>query len=93
MNDEKQTELEALREKAALAKAEVKTAEALEKQRTVLLPQLNRRLVVLDRQIDPLKNQRADVFAAMSSIEHGELTDYRLRRPRKPKATAEGDKT
>jgi len=90
--DGQQTGLEELREKAALASAEVKVAEALQRQREVLRPQLVKREAVLERKVQPLELQLKQVVKALQDIDDGILTDYRLRKPRKKKGAEQTQK-
>lgn len=80
-----QTELEALKVQRAQAIEAVKVAEALEKQRTVLLPQLRRAKVALAAKVVPLNDRLSLIDNAIDDITTGVLTDYRLRKPRQKK--------
>jgi len=56
-----------------------------EHQREVLLPQIQRRLERLRTEIARLQEKERAATGAAKMIAAGELTDYRVRAPRKPK--------
>lgn len=85
VEDGQQTKLATLKLLRAQAIEDVKVEEALEKQREVLRPQLEDRRKVLVAKLAPLNAQLTAVDDAMTQIKDGELTDYRLRKPRRKK--------
>jgi len=60
-----------------------------EHQKEVLLPQIQRRLERLRTEIARLQEKERAATGAAKMIATGELTDYRVRAPRKPKKPAQ----
>ena len=88
MNEtDKQTSIEALVRERDEAAERLRQARVMETQRKVLLPQLNARRDRLAAKIAPLQRQATDVEDARREIIGGEITDFRLRKPRAKKQT------
>lgn len=86
---EGKNELDNLDDQIEKLKEEKRRLKDLIYQRENYLPRLKKHKAVLTSKIAPLGRELEAVDKAIRKIESGELTDYRLRkpRPRKPKGT------